>query len=184
MKRLIDITISLLLLLLVSPILLIIAVLIKTISPGAVLFKQRRVGRDGTVFNIFKFRSMVQNAAEVGSYQTAANDPRITNIGKLLRKTSLDELPQLLNVLLGDMSLIGPRPDLPAQRDQYTADEWQKRHLVRPGITGLAQATLRSAATAEQRKQLDLNYVDQHNLILDFKIAWWTCKQVTLKGSY
>ena len=128
--------------------------------------------------------SMVSNADQIGSYQTATNDQRITTIGKRLRKTSLDELPQLLNVLKGDMSFVGPRPDVPAQQNHYSTQEWQQRHSVRPGITGWAQATLRSSATPEERKQLDLEYVSNHSIGLDIKIMLLTAKQIIIKGGY
>lgn len=131
---------------------------------------------------MFKFRSMRQYADRTGSFRTATADPRITRVGKFLRATSLDELPQLFNVLIGDMSLVGPRPDVPAQRDDYTEDEWQIRHSVRPGITGLAQSTLRSDATALQRRQMDLEYAERHNLLLDLKILLNTVVQVVSRG--
>jgi len=125
---------------------------------------------------MLKFRSMVRNAAALGSHQTAADDPRVTRVGRFIRRTSIDELPQLLNVLVGDMSLVGPRPDVPVQRSLYTDEQWTLRCSVRPGITGLAQALLRSAATPEQRLELDLRYARQRDLWLDLKIMAWTVK--------
>jgi lipopolysaccharide/colanic/teichoic acid biosynthesis glycosyltransferase len=132
---------------------------------------------------MLKFRSMVKNAAAIGPYFTAADDPRITRVGRFIRRTSLDELPQLLNVLRGDMSLVGPRPDVPAQRTLYTDAEWALRCSVRPGITGLAQALLRSQATEQQRRDLDLRYAREHTLWLDLKIMGWTLGRLTGKGS-
>lgn len=182
MKRLIDVLAAMAALLLLSPVLMVVAVAIYAGDRGSVLFRQRRVGRNGREFSIYKFRSMVLNAEKIGGYSTADGDPRITRIGLFIRRTSIDELPQLLNVLLGDMSLVGPRPDVPAQRSMYTEEEWVLRHKVRPGITGLAQATLRSEATVEQRKQLDLRYACEASILLDVKIIILTFKQVFGKG--
>jgi lipopolysaccharide/colanic/teichoic acid biosynthesis glycosyltransferase len=103
-------------------------------------------------------------------------------VGRLIRRTSLDELPQLINVIFGDMSVVGPRPDVPAQRTNYTEPEWLERHSVRPGITGLAQATLRSEATAEQRTSLDLQYVRNASIMLDLKVMLLTLRQVFGRG--
>jgi lipopolysaccharide/colanic/teichoic acid biosynthesis glycosyltransferase len=131
---------------------------------------------------MWKFRSMVINAESLGGYSTADRDPRITPIGRFIRKTSLDELPQLLNVLFGEMSIVGPRPDVPAQRSLYTEEEWMVRHSVRPGITGLAQSTLRSEATTEQRKAMDLEYAKNVSFALDVRIILMTIRQVVFKG--
>ncbi len=182
MKRLFDVIASLLALLLLSPLLLGVALAVYAGDFGPVLFRQRRVGRGGREFSIYKFRSMVLNAERLGGFSTADGDPRITRIGRFIRRTSIDELPQLLNVLMGDMSLVGPRPDVPAQRSLYSAEEWEARHRVRPGITGLAQATLRSEATVEQRKQMDLRYAREASLALDLRIIALTFKQVLGKG--
>lgn len=183
MKRLMDVVVSFAALLLLSPVLLAVAIAVMLEDGAPVLFRQVRVGRGGREFGIYKFRSMVKNAAAVGPYHTASDDPRITRIGRFIRRTSLDELPQLLNVLAGDMSLVGPRPDVPAQRTLYTAADWQARCSVRPGITGLAQALLRSAATPQQRLDLDLRYVREHSLGLDLKIIAWTLGRLTGKGA-
>lgn len=165
-----------------SPILIGVAVAIYLSDSGPVLFKQRRVGRGGRDFFIYKFRSMVIDAERLGGYSTADGDPRITKVGRFIRRTSIDELPQLFNVLCGSMSVVGPRPDVPAQRALYTEAEWQLRNSVRPGITGLAQATLRSAATETQRKELDLQYAQQASLFKDIQIILLTFKQVFGKG--
>lgn len=127
---------------------------------------------------------MVADADQVGSYQTPVGDPRITRVGHFIRKTSLDELPQLLNVLIGDMSLVGPRPDVPNQKKNYSEQDWNKRVGVKPGITGLAQATLRSAATAKKRTALDFEYIDNMSLWLDIKILFLTVNQLLTKGSH
>jgi len=183
-KRTIDIVVSLLLLVLLSPVFILIAILIRLDSKGSILFTQERVGRYGKRFQMYKFRSMVPNADQIGGYSTAVGDPRITKIGAFLRKTSLDELPQIINVLLGDMSLVGPRPDVPAQRENYNQSDWDKRNSVRPGITGLAQATVRSFASPGERTKLDLEYVDKQSLLLDIKVMLLTIKQVLGKGSF
>lgn len=182
MKRVFDLIGAILALAILWPLLLVVALAIKMDSPGPVLFLQTRIGLGGRPFSIFKFRSMVSNAEQLGGYSTAYGDPRITRVGQFIRRTSIDELPQILNVLKGDMSWVGPRPDVPAQRVEYTDEEWQVRHRVRPGITGLAQATLRSLATREQRKAMDLDYAMRHSLWLDMKIVLMTVHQVLGKG--
>lgn len=182
MKRTIDILLSLLTFVIFAPVLIAVALAIYLSDFGPVLFRQQRVGRGGREFSIFKFRSMVVNAEQKGGYSTMDRDPRITAVGRFIRRTSLDELPQVLNVLIGDMSLVGPRPDVPAQRSLYTEEEWMVRNSVRPGITGLAQATLRSAATTEERKKLDLHYARNASVAFDLVIIAWTFKQVFGKG--
>lgn len=162
---------------------LIIVLVILLESKGAPFYRQARVGKHGRVFKIFKFRSMVNHADQIGPYYTSENDSRITKVGSFLRKTSLDELPQLLNVLLGDMSLIGPRPDVLAQKSLCTESEWQKRCELLPGISGLAQVRNRHFSTTKARLHYDLFYVEHVSFCLDMKIIWWTVKTV-LKGSY
>ncbi len=184
MKRLFDFFVALAVLALIWPLLLLLALIVRCDSPGPVFYRQQRVGLNGKMFEIYKFRSMVSNADQLGGYQTRRDDPRITSSGRWLRKTSLDELPQLLNVLYGDMSLVGPRPDVPAQKEKYKAEDWQKRLSVRPGITGLAQASLRSAATREQRLALDLEYVESRSFLFDIRILIMTVDQVIRKGGY
>jgi lipopolysaccharide/colanic/teichoic acid biosynthesis glycosyltransferase len=174
MKRMLDVVVSALLIVLLSPLLAAAALAIAVESPGPVFFRQTRLGQGGREFAMYKFRSMVANASAIGPYHTTSDDPRITRVGRWLRRTSIDELPQLLNVLKGDMSLVGPRPDVPAQRGLYSDAEWSQRCSVRPGITGLAQATLRSQATPQQRLALDLRYSREHSLWLDAKIVAWT----------
>ena len=182
-KRLVDILVALALLALLSPLLLATAVAVILEDGRPVFFRQQRVGRSGRVFGMFKFRSMVKNAATIGPYFTVDHDPRITRIGRVLRRTSIDELPQLINVVLGDMSLVGPRPDVPAQRSLYTDAQWALRCSVRPGITGLAQALLRSEGTQQQRLELDLRYVREHNLRMDLQIMYWTVGRLSGKGA-
>lgn len=183
MKRAMDLALACFALVLLSPVLLLVAAAIALESGRPVLFRQQRMGLGGRPFGIYKFRSMVKDAAALGSYQTAEGDPRITAVGRFIRRTSLDELPQLLNVLQGEMSLVGPRPDVPAQQALYTGQDWQLRCSVRPGITGLAQALLRSAATPAQRLELDLRYAREHSLALDVRILWWTLRRLGGQGA-
>jgi lipopolysaccharide/colanic/teichoic acid biosynthesis glycosyltransferase len=182
MKTIFDFLISALALILLAPLLFVVAIMIFLDDPGSPFFKQTRVGLKGQVFGMYKFRSMKCNASEVGPYFTQKDDPRITRIGKIIRRTSIDELPQLLNVLLGDMSIVGPRPDVPVQEKNYTPEEWNLRNSVKPGITGLAQATVRSNTTPEERTRLDLEYVNTHSFYIDLKIIAMTVKQVISKG--
>ncbi|CUB00207.1 sugar transferase [Thiomonas bhubaneswarensis] len=177
-KRLFDIVLALLALLLLSPVMLAAALAVWLDSGRPVLFAQTRVGRGTQPFQLYKFRSMVVDAPRLGSHSTAQNDPRITRVGRILRRSSVDELPQLFNVLRGDMSLVGPRPDVPAQRGNYTEEQWALRHRVRPGITGLAQALYRSRATPQQRLQADLDYAQHHGLLVDLRIIGLTVLQL------
>ncbi|MCG7562501.1 MULTISPECIES: sugar transferase [Pseudoalteromonas] len=183
MKRLFDLVSSLIGLVLLFPVFIITAVLIKK-DGGSAFYLQDRVGLNGKTFKLYKFRSMVANADKIGGYSTQVGDPRITKIGKFIRRTSIDELPQLLNVLKGDMSVVGPRPNVPQQVKEYTAEDWQLRNSVKPGITGLAQVMYRSSATMQQRLELDLDYAKRSNLILDIKLVLLTVKQVIVKGGY
>jgi lipopolysaccharide/colanic/teichoic acid biosynthesis glycosyltransferase len=183
MKRALDVLLSLAALIVLSPVLLLAAAAIAIESGAPVFFKQVRLGRGGREFGMYKFRSMVKDAASIGPWHTAADDPRITRVGRFLRRTSIDELPQLLNVLKGDMSIVGPRPDVPAQRALYTDEDWAVRCSVRPGITGLAQALLRSEATEARRLELDLRYARFHSLSMDLKIIGWTLARLGGKGS-
>jgi lipopolysaccharide/colanic/teichoic acid biosynthesis glycosyltransferase len=183
MKRLVDIVLAGLALLLLSPVLLATALAVAWDSGRPVLFRQERVGRGGRTFGMLKFRSMVRNAAAIGPFNTAAHDPRITRVGRFIRRTSLDELPQLVNVLRGDMSLVGPRPDLPVQRSLYDDADWALRCSVRPGITGLAQVELRSEGTEDQRRALDLRYVREQSLRLDLRILARTFGRLGGKGA-
>lgn len=182
LKKVFDVVVSAAVLLVLSPLFLIVGACIFAYDRGPVVYRQQRVGRGGQPFGILKFRSMVLNADKIGGHSTQANDPRITGIGRFIRRTSIDELPQVINVLLGEMSIVGPRPNVPAQRAEYTEAEWQLRNSVSPGITGLAQATFRSDCSDSQRKQLDLDYVANSNFLLDMKIILMTCKQVISKG--
>lgn len=184
LKRLLDIVGAFVALVILSPVLVAVAVAVRADSRGPIFFRQIRIGRDCQEFRIFKFRSMVPDAPLRGGHSTAMGDPRITRVGRFIRRTSVDELPQLINVLAGHMSLIGPRPDVPAQRAEYNPEQWRERHRVRPGITGLAQAVLRSDASPSQRLELDLRYVRERSFWLDCKIVVGTLRQLIRSGSY
>ena len=173
-----DIALSLAALLALAPLLLGTALAIAIETGFPVVFRQTRLGLNGREFGMYKFRSMVKNAAQMGSYFTTDKDPRITRVGRFIRRTSIDELPQLINVLKGDMSLVGPRPDVPVQRSLYTEADWAERCSVRPGITGLAQALYRSDATYEQRLNADLRYAREASIWLDLQILVWTIKRL------
>jgi lipopolysaccharide/colanic/teichoic acid biosynthesis glycosyltransferase len=171
-KRVLDVILSIVFLIIFSPIFLIVALIIKLDSPGPVFFKQERLGLNGKSFHLYKFRSMYTDI--VGHYSTSLNDPRITRFGKWIRKMSLDELPQLLNVVRGEMSLVGPRPNVINQRNEYTSEEWDLRNSVLPGITGLAQVKFRSLATPKERLEQDLMYVMKKSFFLDLLILFKT----------
>lgn len=183
-KRLLDIALSLAALIALGPFLLAVA-LVSAIADGfPVLYRQTRVGRDGREFRLYKFRSMVRDAERVGAHYTdGRDDPRITRWGRWLRRSSVDELPQLLNVIKGEMSLVGPRPDLPVQRSLYSAAEWAERCRLRPGITGLAQVLYRSEATHAQRLAADLRYTRQASLRLDLWILLRTLRLLGGRGA-
>ena len=178
-----DIVLAMAALLALAPLLLGAARAIALETGLPVLFRQTRVGLNGREFGMYKFHSMVKNAAQVGPYFTTDNDPRITRVGRFVRRTSIDELPQLINVLKGEMSLVGPRPDVPAQRSLYTPVDWAQRCSVRPGITGLAQALYRSDSTEVQRLDADLRYTREASLWLDLKICWWTLRRLGGQGA-
>jgi lipopolysaccharide/colanic/teichoic acid biosynthesis glycosyltransferase len=170
LPRIADLVIALAGLALVSPLLLCAAVAIRLSSPGPVLYRQRRVGKDGVIFELFKLRTMRQGADPVGvGTAVTAEDPRVTRVGWLLRRFSLDELPNLINVLRGEMRIVGPRATLPAQVELYTPR--QRRRLdLRPGVTGWAQIHGRAGIPWEERIELDVWYVEHRSLRLDLKI--------------
>jgi exopolysaccharide biosynthesis polyprenyl glycosylphosphotransferase len=184
-KRIMDIILSTIGITLLLPLFLIIYILIKIEDPrGPLLFAQERVGKDGKHFKMYKFRSMVTDAEErlkellahnetTGAMFKMKDDPRITKVGRFIRKTSIDELPQLVNVLKGDMSLVGPRPPLPREVSEYSRYHKQ-RLLVMPGCTGLWQVSGRSSLGFEEMVQLDLYYINKRNLIFDIKIIFKT----------
>lgn len=179
-KRLIDITVSTVMLVLFSLVFAVVSILIKATSKGSVLFKQQRVGYNGRVFNCLKFRTMVENAEELqkdllalnemeGPVFKIKNDPRVTKVGRVLRRTSIDELPQLINVLKGDMSLVGPRPPIPSEVNEYILKD-RRRLSMRPGITCLWQVNGRNSIPFEKWMELDKEYIDHWSLWLDFRI--------------
>lgn len=176
-KRSIDVVGSSMALTLLSPLLALIAIAIRLDSRGPALFRQRRSGRGRSPFTLLKFRTMIVNAPDIrnhdGSTFNSAGDARVTRVGRILRRTSLDELPQLFNVLSGTMSLVGPRPDLVDQSRFYGRHEWL-RLVVKPGITGLAQINGRNTLAWPARTQMDLEYVAYQSVLLDLKLLWRT----------
>jgi len=181
MKRIVDLVGAGIALVLLTPLLVASAIAVGATSRGGVFFRQTRVGRGGVPFVMLKFRSMVDAAEASGGWETLPNDPRVTRVGRLLRRTSIDELPQLLNVIRGDMSLVGPRPLVPAQEFDHEAEQWRERCTVRPGMTGLAQVALRSEA-GDRRIELDLEYVRSMSVGLDFKIMFGTIRRLGGSG--
>lgn len=183
-KRLIDVVCSFLGVIVLSPLFIIIVIIIKTTSKGPVFFSQKRVGKNGKEFNMYKFRSMVVNAEELKEKLAAQNemsgpmfkmkdDPRVTKVGKFIRKTSIDELPQLWNVLKGDMSLVGPRPSLPKEVAQF--EEWMYRRLeVKPGLTCYWQVSGRNNIDFEDWMKLDIKYVEERSTWVDVKLIFKT----------
>ena len=177
-RRAVDVVVSAVALGLSSPLLLAAMLAIRLESPGPVIYRQRRAGRWGRPFDVLKLRTMVDGAEHVGAgLAVNANDSRITRVGAFLRRSSLDELPNLLNVLRGEMTLIGPRPTLPAQVDQYT-ERQRGRLAVKPGITGWAQVNGRASLPWAERIELDLWYVDHRSLALDLRILMRTARMV------
>jgi lipopolysaccharide/colanic/teichoic acid biosynthesis glycosyltransferase len=185
--------VALSLLVLLSPLLTGLAIAVRVTSPGPALFRQTRVGRDGRLFTIVKFRTMRRGAERQkitlvsdgdGPLFKIRNDPRVTPLGAFMRRHSLDELPQLINVTLGHMSLVGPRPPLPEEVARY-GDDVRRRLLVRPGLTGLWQVNGRSDLSWEESVRLDLRYVENWTLMLDLQILWKTWSAVARgQGAY
>lgn len=188
-KRIFDVVFSTIGLIILSPIFLVIALAIKLESKGPVFFKHTRIGKDGKIIKIYKFRSMVENAEDLIKKFTPeqmkeykenyklTNDPRITKIGKFLRKTSLDELPQLINIIKGDLSIIGPRPVIQEELEKY-GDNAAKFLSVTPGLTGYWAANGRSCTSYEQRMELELYYIDNLSFKMDVKVFFKTIEAV------
>ncbi|MBO9310687.1 MAG: sugar transferase [Chloroflexus sp.] len=195
LKRVLDVTVAIIAIILTAPIMLITAILIKLESPGPVIFKQVRVGKDGEHFYCYKFRSMyvdaeqrlrelqAQNEAD-GPVFKMKRDPRVTRVGRVIRKLSIDELPQLFNVLKGEMSLVGPRPALPSEVAKYTYEQIGRLHAI-PGITGLQQVSGRSDLDFKRWVELDLQYIAEQSIWKDIEILLRTIPAVLLgRGAY
>ncbi|KKY01798.1 hypothetical protein VN21_07060 [Paraclostridium benzoelyticum] len=180
-KNVLDKVFGLILLILLAPILLIIAFAIKLDSRGPIIFKQKRLGKNGNIFEIYKFRTMYVNAPDIrnedGSTFNSDNDPRVTRVGNVLRKTSLDELTQIFNILKGEMSFIGPRPDLPDHYELYT-DFDKRKLLVKPGVTGYAQCNGRNNIEWKNRIEMDIFYIENYSILLDVQILIKTALSV------
>ena len=194
-KRFLDITISLLAIIIFLPIILIFIIAIRLESKGPAVFKQRRIGLCGKPFTIYKLRGMYIDAKErfpelydytkkegLDFYFHEHEDPRITKIGKFIRRTSIDELPNFINVLIGDMSLVGPRPEIPEVLPLYK-ENLNKYLSVKPGITCFSKAKLRDAADKEKTLTMDLEYIDTMSLSIDIKVLWLTFKHVVLRAN-
>jgi lipopolysaccharide/colanic/teichoic acid biosynthesis glycosyltransferase len=181
-RRVVDIAVSAALLALSAPVVAAAMAAIRLESRGPALYRQRRIGRDGRPFDVLKLRTMVDGAEHIGAgLAVDENDSRITRVGAFLRRTSLDELPNLLNVLRGEMSLIGPRPTVPVQVQRYTPHQ-RGRLAIRPGITGWAQVNGRASLPWSERIELDLYYIEHRSLALDLRILWRTLA-IVLGGS-
>ncbi|URZ03533.1 sugar transferase [Clostridium felsineum] len=183
-KRIIDIIGSAIGIVILSPVMLVVIIAIKMDSKGSIIFSQKRVGQNGKTFNMYKFRSMVENAEKLlaglkdknevsGPMFKMSDDPRITKIGRFIRKTSLDELPQLFNVLRGEMSLVGPRPNLPSEVKKFNELQ-KKKFLVKPGLTCYWQVMGRSSIGFEEWIRLDLKYIKERSTFLDLKLIFRT----------
>lgn len=180
-KNILDKVFGVILLIILSPILAIISLGIKIDSEGPIIFKQKRLGKNGEIFEIYKFRTMYVDAPDLrnedGSTFNSDDDPRVTRLGKILRKTSLDELTQIFNILKGEMSFIGPRPDLPDHYELYTESDKMKL-LVKPGVTGYAQCNGRNSNSWAQRMEMDIFYIENYSLLMDIKILFKTVSTV------
>jgi lipopolysaccharide/colanic/teichoic acid biosynthesis glycosyltransferase len=185
LRRVFDVLVSASILAVTAPVVVLAIVAIRLESPGHPIYRQRRIGKDGAAFDVLKLRTMVSGAEKMGA-GLAVNDgdSRITRVGALLRRTSIDELPNLVNVLRGEMSIIGPRPTVPVQVEQYT-DRQRGRLALKPGITGWAQVNGRASLPWPERIELDLWYVEHASLRLDLRILWLTARMlVTGHGLY
>jgi len=176
-KRLQDVVFSALCLALLSPVFMLVSIIVKCTSKGSVFYRQKRMGFDGNLFTLYKFRTMVDGADQAGREWTTKNDPRITRFGAVLRRFSVDEIPQFYNVLKGDMSIVGPRPEQPTFVDEFrnTIPQYMLRHKVKSGMTGLAQVNgWRGDTSMRKRLKSDLYYIENWSLSMDFKILYYT----------
>lgn len=191
-KRIVDVILSIIGIVILSPIFLIIAILIKIDSKGKIIFKHKRIGKGGKTIYIYKFRTMVENAEELikkfneeqmkefNENFKLTQDPRITKIGKFLRKTSLDELPQIINIIKGELSIIGPRPVIDEELEKYGENK-EKFLSITPGLTGYWQANGRSCTTYDERMKMELYYIDNMSIKMDIKIFFKTIVSVIKK---
>ncbi|NWF49555.1 MAG: sugar transferase [Ignavibacteriaceae bacterium] len=177
LKRLTDIFFSVLTLIISAPLLLIAIIAIKLDSKGPVFFKQDRTGLHGKLFRMIKLRGMVENASEIGPELTQVNDPRITRVGKILRRTSIDEIPQVINVIKGEMSIVGPRPEIPTITAKYS-EEQKKVFNFKPGITGISQINGRQTLTPDKRVKMEIEYYSNATFLSDMAIALKTFKVI------
>ncbi|MBQ0111481.1 MAG: exopolysaccharide biosynthesis polyprenyl glycosylphosphotransferase [Oscillospiraceae bacterium] len=184
-KRFLDIVISAIGLIITSPIMIGVAIAIKCCDHGPVFFKQNRITRDGKIFNVLKFRSMIVNADQVELKKSTSNDDRITPVGKIIRPLRIDELPQLINILFGDMSFVGPRPERTENVYEYTKmyPEFNLRHKVKGGLTGYAQIYGKYNTTPQDKLNMDLLYIEKYSLLLDIKLVFMTIKIIFQKES-
>ena len=187
-KRMFDLVLSLIAMISVAPLMLIIAVAIKIQDGGPVFYKQKRVTKDGKTFDILKFRSMMVNAESGGynlSMRASGKDPRITKVGSFIRAIRVDELPQLLNILKGDMTIVGPRPERVENVEAYSADmpEWHFREKVKAGLTGYAQIYGKYNTSAYDKLRLDLMYIENYSLLLDLRLIFQTLRILFSKES-
>jgi undecaprenyl phosphate N,N'-diacetylbacillosamine 1-phosphate transferase len=176
-KRLTDIIISLLTLLIFSPVLLLAIIAIKLETKGPAFFAHERTGYGGKKFKLYKLRGMVHNALEIGPEITGVNDPRITNVGRFLRRTSIDEIPNFVNVLKGEMSLVGPRPEITSVTDKYKQDQFGV-FKFKPGITGISQISGRQMLSPDERVKMEIEYYNKETFLSDIKIIFKTVKVV------
>lgn len=188
-KYVIDKIVAFIMIIILSPLFLIISISVKLDSPGEVIFKQERIGYKGKIFKIYKFRTMVSNAEKMGDGLIVkdSSDDRITKVGRVLRRTSLDELPQLFNIFEGSMSFIGPRPPViyhPYNGYKSYSKFAKQRFEMKPGITGLAQVKMRNAASWDERIKVDVEYVKKFSLVLDLKILFLTFFSMINKEEY
>lgn len=174
-KTILDFILAVIMIIILSPVMIVTAILIKFTSKGSILFKQKRPGKYGKIFTVYKFRTMITTTTKKG--KTLNDVERMTKLGKFLRKTSIDELPQLFNIIKGDMSFIGPRPLLVRYLPYYTKQQ-RRRHEVKPGISGWAQVNGRNAISWEQKFKLDVWYVDNISFKLDLKIFFMTIAKI------
>lgn len=186
LKRVLDIVVSLAGLIVLSPVFAAVAIAVKAGDGGRVLYSQERITRDGQPFNIYKFRTMVENAEKLsGPVLASDNDPRITGVGRFLRATRLDEIPQLINILSGDMSIVGPRPERPKFVEEFrkTIPDYDKRHIVKAGLTGYAQVYSKYNTDIHDKLLYDLLYIREYSLLLDIKLMILTIKTILTKDA-